>query len=171
MKFSAIATILFGADVALAARFTEQRRERHAARAAERQSKPRQLPTNSEGVEYDGLTNSSHVEYSSNWAGAVLIGTGYKSVTGTFVVPTPSTPSGGSSRTEVSDACFVRLGPQCVEAGDANPTRNSTLPRLGWESTATRPRTLSSRQESTSTSKARRFPTTPGTSGTRTTRE
>lgn len=115
MKFSAIATILFGADLALAARFTEQRRERHAARAAERQSKPRQLPTNSAGIPYDGITNNSNVEYSSNWAGAVLIGTGYKSVTGTFVVPTPSEPSGGSSRTEVSGAWFLGPGPDCFQ--------------------------------------------------------
>ncbi|KAI0038338.1 hypothetical protein FA95DRAFT_1613463 [Auriscalpium vulgare] len=42
--------------------------------------------------------NVSHVEYSSNWAGAVWdspAGT-YKSVTGTFVVPTPKAPSSGS---------------------------------------------------------------------------
>jgi len=42
--------------------------------------------------------NTSHVEYSSNWAGASwesASGT-YKSVTGTFVVPTPKAPSGGS---------------------------------------------------------------------------
>ncbi|KAH9931596.1 peptidase A4 family-domain-containing protein [Fomitopsis serialis] len=44
------------------------------------------------------LSNVSQVSYSSNWAGAVWeksSGT-FKSVTGTFVVPTPSTPSGGS---------------------------------------------------------------------------
>ncbi|KAJ7736539.1 peptidase A4 family-domain-containing protein [Mycena maculata] len=43
-------------------------------------------------------TDISHVEYSSNWAGASwesAAGT-YKTVTGTFVVPTPSAPSGGS---------------------------------------------------------------------------
>jgi len=42
--------------------------------------------------------NSSHVSYSSNWSGAVLSsGAGtYKSVTASFVVPTPKTPSGGS---------------------------------------------------------------------------
>lgn len=103
MKFSAITTALVGANAVLAARFTEKRFEKHAARAASRQSLPRQPPTNTEGIEYDGYANeTAHVDYSSNWAGAVLIGTGYKSVTGTFVVPTPSVPSGGSSRTEVS---------------------------------------------------------------------
>lgn len=101
MKFSAFATVYLGANAALAARLTEKRREQHAARALSRQSNLRLPPTNSEGIEYPG-NDTSHVEYSSNWAGAVLIGTGYKSVTGTFTVPTPSTPSGGSSRTEVS---------------------------------------------------------------------
>ncbi|KAI0040157.1 hypothetical protein FA95DRAFT_1503242 [Auriscalpium vulgare] len=45
-----------------------------------------------------GGGNVTNVEYSSNWAGAVwesASGT-YKSVTGTFVVPTPKAPSGGS---------------------------------------------------------------------------
>lgn len=103
MKFSAVAVSLFGANVALAARFTERRFQQHAARAAGRQGLPRQAPTNVEGIAYDGISNeTAHVEYSSNWAGAVLIGSGYKSVTGTFVVPTPSKPSGGSSSTEVS---------------------------------------------------------------------
>ncbi|KAJ6582123.1 peptidase A4 family-domain-containing protein [Mycena capillaripes] len=42
--------------------------------------------------------NSSNAEHSTNWAGASwesARGT-YKSVTGTFVVPTPKAPSGGS---------------------------------------------------------------------------
>ncbi|KAI0040158.1 hypothetical protein FA95DRAFT_1612018 [Auriscalpium vulgare] len=42
--------------------------------------------------------NVSHVDYSSNWSGAVLSsGAGtYKAVTASFVVPTPKAPSGGS---------------------------------------------------------------------------
>lgn len=107
MKFSAVAATLFGANVAIAARFTEKRWQNHAARAANRQGLTRQPPTNSDGVEYSGSNETAHVDYSSNWAGAVLIGSGYKSVTGTFVVPTPSVPSGGSSRTEVS--CTLSL--------------------------------------------------------------
>lgn len=102
MKFSTFATVFLGAEAALAARLTEKRREQHAARALARQSNLRLPPTNAEGIEYPGNGTNSDVEYSSNWAGAVLIGTGYKSVTGTFTVPTPSTPSGGSSKTEVS---------------------------------------------------------------------
>jgi hypothetical protein len=45
-------------------------------------------------------TNNSDVSYSSNWAGAVLVGSGYKTVAGTITVPTPKVPSGGSSSTQ-----------------------------------------------------------------------
>ncbi|ROV95943.1 hypothetical protein VMCG_07942 [Cytospora schulzeri] len=110
MKFSALATIAFSAELALAARFTEKRRERHAARAASRQSNPRLPATDSDGLEIESLINgTTNEEYSSNWAGAVLIGTGYKSVTGTFVVPTPSEPSGGNSRTEYAASAWVGI--------------------------------------------------------------
>lgn len=106
MKLSVFATVILGANAALAARFTQKRREAAAGRLARRSGSARLPPTNSEGIELHGAeayNDTTHVSYSSNWAGAVLIGTGYKSVTGTFVVPTPSTPSGGSTRTEVSD--------------------------------------------------------------------
>lgn len=106
MKFSTFATAVLGANAALAAHLTEKRRQQHAARALERQSNTRLPATNSEGLEIAG-NDTAHVEYSSNWAGAVLIGTGYKSVTGTFTVPTPSVPSGGSSRTEVGVFLFA----------------------------------------------------------------
>lgn len=105
MKLSALATVFFGANAVFGARLTQQRRERNAERLAKRSGSVRLPATNSEGLEISGpesYNETSHVEYSSNWAGAVLIGTGYKSVTGTFVVPTPSVPSGGSTRTEVS---------------------------------------------------------------------
>src|ERR1700753_3026474 len=38
-------------------------------------------------------------QYSSNWAGAVLVGASYTQVTGTITVPTPKTPLGGSRST------------------------------------------------------------------------
>lgn len=38
-------------------------------------------------------------QYSSNWAGAVLIGNGYTAVSGQFVVPVPKMPSGTSMTT------------------------------------------------------------------------
>ena len=110
MRFSALATVALGAEVALAARWTEKRRERHAARAASRQTNPLLPATEADGLQVEAFTNeTAHVQYSSNWAGAVLIGTGYKSVTGTFVVPTPSRPSGGSSSTEVSERGFLAI--------------------------------------------------------------
>ncbi|KAJ0114550.1 hypothetical protein J7T55_004794 [Diaporthe amygdali] len=111
MKFSALATIALGAEVALAARWTEKRRERHAARAANRQSNPPLPATDADGLQVaEAFTNGTvNEEYSSNWAGAVLIGTGYKSVTGTFVVPTPSKPSGGSSSTEYAASAWVGI--------------------------------------------------------------
>jgi len=69
-------------------------------------------------IEEGGLiTNETQVSYSSNWAGAVLVGSGYKSVTGTFVVPTPKKPSGGSSSTEYSASAWVGIdGDTCQTA-------------------------------------------------------
>ncbi|KAI3335986.1 acid proteinase [Ustulina deusta] len=93
MKFTlALTTALLCADAGLAARLTAARQARHAARraAGTRRSLPK-IP--SEGIHAKELAangNVSNVEYSSNWAGAVLIGSGYKTVTGTFTVPTPS---------------------------------------------------------------------------------
>lgn len=104
MKLSVFATALLGAEAVLAARFTEQRRARNADRLSKRAGSARLPPTDAANQELfgaDAYNDTAQVSYSSNWAGAVLIGTGYKSVTGTFVVPTPSTPSGGSTRTEV----------------------------------------------------------------------
>ncbi|EPT01947.1 hypothetical protein FOMPIDRAFT_1119172 [Fomitopsis schrenkii] len=66
---------------------------RLARRAAGRQGKPVQL------IAHPETTNVSHVEYSENWAGAVYDSYpsgSFTAVTGTFTVPTPSTPSGGS---------------------------------------------------------------------------
>ena len=71
-----------------------------------------------EVAEIDGaLTNVTNADYSTNWAGAVLIGSGYKSVTGTFTVPTPKAPSGGSSSTEYSASAWVGIdGDTCSTA-------------------------------------------------------
>jgi len=47
----------------------------------------------------------------------VLVGSGYKSVTGTFVVPTPKKPSGGSSSTTYSASAWVGIdGDTCQTA-------------------------------------------------------
>jgi hypothetical protein len=86
------------------------RQSRSNARRAFRKTNPK-IPA--EGT----LTNETHVSYSSNWAGAVLVGSGYKSVTGTFVVPTPKKPSGGSSSTTYSASAWVGIdGDTCQTA-------------------------------------------------------
>lgn len=180
MKFSALATIAFGVELALAARFTEKRRAGHAARAASRRSNPRLPATGSDGIEIDSAVNGTNEEYSSNWAGAVLIGTGYTSVTGTFTVPTPSTPSGGSSGTEASYFPTPPLRDTRIPSWESGPFssqkyadsgRHSTPPPLGLASMATLPQTPFSRLESTFTSRAVKSHTTLGTSGTQTTRK
>lgn len=76
MKFSTVVSTLVLAGSAVAAPGTAMRK----ARALARQTKPMQP---SEGaLEALEASNNTHVEYSSNWAGAVLIGTGFTSVTG-----------------------------------------------------------------------------------------
>lgn len=61
--------------------------------------------------------NASHVSYSTNWAGAVQIGTGYDDITGTIVVPTPEVPSGGSSRKTYAASAWVGIdGDTCSTA-------------------------------------------------------
>lgn len=82
--------------------------------------------------------NTTHPEFSSNWAGAVFDNRGavrcprcaksvreahrleqgtFKSVTGTFVVPTPKIPSGGSTSTTYSASAWVGIdGDTCGTA-------------------------------------------------------
>lgn len=78
MKFTAVITALACAEAALGARFTEARRQRHAERAAAkreatRNSNPR-LPADDSITQGLAFDNETQVSYSSNWAGAVLIG-------------------------------------------------------------------------------------------------
>ncbi|KAJ6480952.1 peptidase A4 family-domain-containing protein [Mycena sanguinolenta] len=71
-----------------------------------------------EGVNTLEHGNVSNVAYSSNWAGASWespAGT-YKSVTGTFVVPTPKAPSGGGSGTYSASAWVGIDGDTCGSA-------------------------------------------------------
>ncbi|KAI1324742.1 acid proteinase [Xylariaceae sp. FL0255] len=92
-----ITTALLCVDLASAAKFTEARRARHAERRAAgsaiRSSAPKIPSTGLNAVQQMQIASNGtdrNVEYSSNWAGAVLVGSGYTSVTGTFTVPTPS---------------------------------------------------------------------------------
>ncbi|KAK6086456.1 acid proteinase [Seiridium cupressi] len=117
MKFNTVFGTLLCAEAALAARFTQQRRDRAAKRAFQRSTLPRLPADGTASQSLEAGNDTAHVEYSSNWAGAVLIGTGYTSVTGTIVVPTPETPSGGSSRTEYAASAWVGIdGDTCQTA-------------------------------------------------------
>lgn len=83
MKFS-IAIIAALASSALAAPLTAERQARAKDRMLDRKTNPPQ----------DKHNGTHHEQYSSNWAGAVLIGNGYTGVSGQFTVPTPQMPAG-----------------------------------------------------------------------------
>lgn len=98
MKFSAAISALLCAEVALGAKWTEKRRESRAARQlSQRSSGVRKSQPIIKSDFQAADSNNSYVEYSSNWAGAVISTTGVTSVTGTVVVPTLSS---SSSKTE-----------------------------------------------------------------------
>lgn len=93
MKFTTLALLMAGYELALAAPNTEKRRANHAAKRAkgtqlERHSTPR---IEADDVKYN---ETSHVSYSTNWAGSVYTSTKITGVTGTIVVPTPSAGDG-----------------------------------------------------------------------------
>lgn len=103
-------TILAGlcATTILAAPFTEHRRARRAERAA-RRSMPRNI-TRGAGAEDDA-------QYDSNWAGAVLIGSGYTSVSGSVVVPTAIEPADAQPGTQYAATAWVGIdGDTCSSA-------------------------------------------------------
>ncbi|KAJ7611782.1 peptidase G1 [Roridomyces roridus] len=73
------------------------------------------------GLRQQSLTsltsNTTHAEFSSNWAGASFESAAntYKSVTGTFVVPTPKVPSGKSSSGSYAASAWVGIdGDTCA---------------------------------------------------------
>jgi len=53
--------------------------------------------------------NGTAAVQSSNWAGAAIVTSGVTKVSGTFTVPRPSVPSGGSTRTEYCGAAWVGI--------------------------------------------------------------
>lgn len=120
MQIPIVACVLLYANLALGAPGTLMRRQRAAERLAERKlsrsSNILQPAENEVAVASTG-NDTAHPEYSSNWAGAVLIGSGYKTVTGSIVVPTPKTPSGGSSSQQYSASGWVGIdGDTCATA-------------------------------------------------------
>lgn len=107
MKFTTalIASILSAS--ALAAPGTAARKARHNKRTSgARTSKP-MIPANVTAAVHG--PENINTEYSTNWAGAALVGTGYTGVTGTFKIPTISLPSGGSSKSSYYASAWVGL--------------------------------------------------------------
>jgi len=121
MKLLALTSTLLLAGSAVAAPGTALRQERNRKRAAgTRHGNPM---IKSDGPAAVGATNISNVEYSSNWAGAILIGTGYKSVTGTFTVPTPTTAGSGSAWVGIDgdtcDTAILQTGIDWTKSGSS----------------------------------------------------
>lgn len=126
MKFPSIITALLCAEAALGARLTEKRRESREARqlarrssqtGASRSSQPKIASDNL----IEGVTNQSNVEYSTNWAGAVLIGTGYTEVTATVTVPTLTGSSSSSTESAGSAVGQIILLYHNNELADKEP--------------------------------------------------
>lgn len=115
MKFStAILSSSLLAATAIAAPLTAQRQARSVARASNRSSHPPLKPGTNEIIHFN---KTSQEQYSSNWAGAVLIGSGYTAVTAEFTVPTPQLPSGASSSEQYCASAWVGLdGDTCTTA-------------------------------------------------------
>src|SRR4051812_7864341 len=81
-------------------------RPRHEHRAGARRSLPRQSTA---GRTHEGTDAGRYTDYGEYWAGAALVGSGYTSVTGTIVVPTPRIPPGGNSSTQYAAAAWVGI--------------------------------------------------------------
>ncbi|KAL7620590.1 hypothetical protein AAE478_009585 [Parahypoxylon ruwenzoriense] len=139
MQTPLIASLLLCANLVLAAPGTALRRQRTANRLAERKVSRSSNTLQPADGEFEMATKNgtTHVEYSSNWAGAVLIGSGYKTVTGTIVVPTPKTPSGGSSSQQYSASAWVGIdGDTCqtaiLQTGIDFTVRGSSVSYDAW---------------------------------------
>lgn len=103
MKFTTVALLATGAELALGARLTEKRRANHAAKFAQRANQRHSSPRiNAPDVQYN---ETSHVSYSTNWAGSVYTSTEITGVTGTIVVPTPSAGDAGGLKAALEGYC------------------------------------------------------------------
>jgi len=120
MQLITIASTLLLAGSAVAAPGTAIRRERARKRAAGIHHGNPILRLN----EAPALKNNgTYVSYSGNWAGAVLSGTGYTSVTGTFTVPTPTTDGSGAAWVGIDgdtcDTAILQTGIDWTKDGDS----------------------------------------------------
>jgi len=104
MKFLvSVAHVLLAANVAVASPLMEGAKAELSRRNAIRRSNRFQ------GKGITSIVNGTAAEESSNWSGAALTGTGFTEVQGTFTVPQPSPPAGGSTRTEFCGAAWVGI--------------------------------------------------------------
>jgi len=113
MKFSQIAFInaLLAASAVAAPRGQKSRglTDRVQRRAnSHRSGKPLNRSSTASSV-----NETSHVDYSSNWSGAVIesppSGETFNAVSGTFTVPTPSVPSDGSDSSSYAASAWVGI--------------------------------------------------------------
>ncbi|CAN8095609.1 unnamed protein product [Discula destructiva] len=118
MKTTTIITSLLAANLAFGARWTQRRREAREARRAS--SLPRSASSGPGETSSTTLslantpTNNTHTAYSQNWAGAILVNSGFTSVTGTITVPTPTSANNGQ---ESAGAAWVGIdGNTCTSA-------------------------------------------------------
>lgn len=144
MKFSTFAGSLLLSSFALAAPLSEEnltrREENRVARRAHGHKK--QTHTNQRIEAGNDLATTANNEtfaevYSSNWAGAVLIGTGYNAVTGTFVVPSISVPAGGDSSQQYCAAAWVGIdgdtcGSAILQTGVNICIQNGQITNTAW---------------------------------------
>ncbi|KAJ8129319.1 hypothetical protein O1611_g4309 [Lasiodiplodia mahajangana] len=97
-------TVSLLAGMALASPLMERAKIELQARRAARQSN--RFKASKDGG--FGNVTATTVE-SSNWSGAAIVTSGVTEVSGTFTVPKPSAPSGGSSNSEYCGAAWVGI--------------------------------------------------------------
>ncbi|KAH8682642.1 hypothetical protein BX600DRAFT_47934 [Xylariales sp. PMI_506] len=115
MKWSTVLGAVACAGAVSAAPNTKYRQERAAARLERRAQRNGFMQPDEDVATLDTGNGTYHVSYSTNWAGAVLVGTGYNAVTATFVVPTPKAPTGGSAAKSYAASAWVGIdGDTCT---------------------------------------------------------
>lgn len=102
---------------ALATPLTTHRRGRYEARRLSHLNNHQSHPPYKPETDERAFINRSNERYTSNWAGAVLTGTGYNFVTAEIIVPTPKPPSRGPSTDEYCASAWVGIdGDTCSSA-------------------------------------------------------
>ncbi|KAI0878608.1 peptidase A4 family-domain-containing protein [Hypoxylon argillaceum] len=134
MKATVVVSTLAWASTAIAAPGLVARPKRAVDPSVRRTGPPQLVDGDFDSLLID---NNTHAEYTSNWAGAVMIGTGYTTVSGTIVVPKASMPAGGSSTRTYSASAWVGIdGSTCqsaiLQTGVDFNARGGTVTYEGW---------------------------------------